>query len=181
MISLFKNLKREKKEPEIVIREAKVKDAKGIVKLLNNVGKEKVYIVSESFNWTEEEERQLIKNLDRGKDLILVADYGGEIIGCLTLFRYYGGRSPKVQHIGEIGISVDARFRNRGIGTRLFEEAIKWARSRGYEKLCLSVFSTNEVAIHLYKKFGFIEEGRRKKQFKIGDEYVDEILMGLFL
>lgn len=110
-----------------------------------------------------------------------MADYGGEIVGCLTLFRYYGGRSPKVQHVGEIGISIDARFRNIGIGTKLFTEAINWAKSKGYEKLCLSVFSTNEVAIHLYKKFGFEEEGRRRRQFKIGDEYVDEVLMGLFL
>jgi len=178
MLSLFK---RPKKESQLVIREAKIKDARGIIKLLNSVGREKLDMVSETFNWSEEEEKQLIKNLDRNKDLILVADYGGEIVGCLTLFRYYGGRSPKVQHVGEIGISIDARFRNIGIGTKLFTEAINWAKSKGYEKLCLSVFSTNEVAIHLYKKFGFEEEGRRRRQFKIGDEYVDEVLMGLFL
>ncbi|MGH2330648.1 N-acetyltransferase family protein [Thermoanaerobacter mathranii] len=178
MLSLFK---RPKKEPQLVIREATIKDARGIIKLLNSVGREKLYMVSETFNWSEEEEKQLIRNLDRNKDLILVADYGGEIVGCLTLFRYYGGRSPKVQHVGEIGVSIDARFRNIGIGTKLFAEAINWAKSKGYEKLCLSVFSTNEVAIHLYKKFGFEEEGRRRRQFKIGDEYVDEVLMGLFL
>lgn len=178
MFTLFKKIE---KKPQLVIREAGSKDAKGIIKLISDVGREKIYMVSETINWTEEEERQLIKRLDHDKELILVADYGGKIIGCLTLFRYYGGRSPKVQHIGEIGISIDAQFRNMGIGTKLFEYTIAWAKQRNYKKLCLSVFSTNKNAIHLYKKFGFQEEGRRKCQFKIGNEYVDEVLMGLFL
>lgn len=178
MFTLFRKVE---KNPTLIIREANVKDAKGIVKLLDSVGKEKIYMVSENLGWSEEEEKQLIKRLDRGKDLILVADYGGNIVGCLTLFRYYGGRSPKVQHVGEIGISIDAKYRNVGIGSKLFEYTIDWARKRNYKKLCLSVFSSNTKAIHLYKKYGFEEEGRRRKQFKIGNEYVDEILMGLFL
>lgn len=178
---VFTLFKRVEKNPTLTIREANIKDAKGIVKLIESVGKEKIYMVSEEPGWTEEEEKQMIKRLDRGKDLILVADYGGQIVGCLTLFRYYGGRSSKVQHVGEIGISVDAKYRNMGIGSKLFEYAIDWAKKRSYSKLCLSVFSSNANAIHLYEKYGFEEEGRRRKQFKIGNEYVDEIMMGLFL
>lgn len=51
----------------------------------------------------------------------------------------------------------------------------------GYEKISLSVFSTNKRAINLYKKFGFEIEGVKKKEIKIDEEYVDEILMALFL
>ncbi|MGB9679600.1 MAG: GNAT family N-acetyltransferase [Minisyncoccia bacterium] len=178
---MFALFKKPVKKPELVIREANIKDAAGIINLLNDVGKEKIYMVSESYNWSVEEERQLIKRLDPDKELILVADYGGKIIGCLTLFRYYGGRSAKVQHVGEIGISIDSNFRSKGIGTKLFNYTIKWAKDKEYEKLCLSVFSTNTIALNLYKKFGFEEEGRREKQFKIDGQYVDEILMGLFI
>ncbi|SNX55073.1 GNAT family N-acetyltransferase [Thermoanaerobacterium sp. RBIITD] len=178
MFTLFKKVE---KKPTLAIREANIKDAKGIVKLIDSVGKEKLYMVTENYTLTEEEERQLIRKLNHEKDLILVADYGGNIIGCLTLFRYYGGRSPKVQHVGEIGISIDSEFRNNGIGSKLFEYTIEWAKRKNYKKLCLSVFSSNLNAIHLYEKYGFQIEGRRKQQFKIGDNYVDEILMGLFL
>lgn len=178
MFTLFKKVE---KKPTLKIREANIKDAKGIVKLLESVGKEKLYIVTETYVWSEEEERQLIKRIDHDKDLILIADYGGNIVGCLTLFRYYGGRSPKVQHVGEIGISIAAEFRNDGIGTKLFEYTINWARRKNYKKLCLSVFSSNKIAMHLYEKFGFQVEGVRKEQFKVGDNYVDEVMMGLFL
>ena len=49
------------------------------------------------------------------------------------------------------------------------------------EKLVLSCFSTNERAIHLYKKFGFKVIGIRKKQFYMDSTYYDEILMDLWI
>ncbi|MDI6603856.1 MAG: GNAT family N-acetyltransferase [Thermoanaerobacteraceae bacterium] len=178
---MFTFFKKVEKKPILEIREVNLKDAKGIVNLMDGVGKEKIYMVTDEYSLTEEEERQLIRRLDHNKDLILIADYGGQVVGCLTLFRYYGGRSSKVQHVAEIGISINSEFRNSGIGSKLFEYAIKWAKQKNYKKLCLSVFSTNEIAIHLYRKYGFKEEGRRRAQFKIGSDYVDEILMGLFI
>ena len=60
--------------------------------------------------------------------------------------------------------------------------AIEWARERGLHKLCLSVFAHNEAAIALYRKFGFIEEGRRIKQYRrTSGELWDSIEMGLLL
>jgi len=51
-----------------------------------------------------------------------------------------------------------------------------------YEKVCLGVFSTNEWAVALYKKMGFIEEGRKFKEFKLDNgDYVDDILMYQFV
>ncbi|MDI6601788.1 MAG: GNAT family N-acetyltransferase [Thermoanaerobacteraceae bacterium] len=166
---------------EITLREAVPADARGIIEVANAVGREKTYNVSEVFGYSEADERSLIARLDRSKELILVAECEGRIIGFLTLYRYFGGRSPKVQHVGEIGINILDGYRDKGLGYRMMNFAIDWARRRGYTKLCLSVFSTNERAIYLYKKCGFVEEGRRKAQFKIGDTYVDEIEMGLFL
>ena len=81
------------------------------------------------------------------------------------------------QHVCEIGIIVDPDYRGKGVGSRLLEKAIQKAEFLGFEKICLSTFHTNSNAISLYKKFGFQEVGRRKKQFKIADEYIDEILM----
>ena len=39
----------------------------------------------------------------------------------------------------------------------------------------------NKAAINMYRKFGFEIEGICKRQFKIDEKYVDEIIMGKFL
>ena len=50
------------------------------------------------------------------------------------------------------------------------------------EKVALSVFATNQLAIGLYKKMGFLEEGCRIREIRIADEkYVDDILMYRFV
>jgi RimJ/RimL family protein N-acetyltransferase len=56
---------------------------------------------------------------------------------------------------------------------------LAWAEQHpSIEKVSLGVFSTNERAITLYKKMGFIEEGRKIKEFKMSDdEYIDDVLM----
>jgi RimJ/RimL family protein N-acetyltransferase len=43
------------------------------------------------------------------------------------------------------------------------------------------VFEDNIPAISLYRKFGFIEEGRKRKAIKTNNGYKDIILMGKFL
>jgi putative acetyltransferase len=48
-------------------------------------------------------------------------------------------------------------------------------------RLELEVYADNEAAIHLYKRFGFEEEGHlRQHAFRDG-QYVDSIVMGRLL
>jgi len=169
------------KEGDIIIRHATPKDARGILELLKSIAEEKIYVLTEFVNITEEEEKNYLKNINPDKELVLVVEYNAKIVGILTLVPYRKSLSPKVQHVGELGISIHRDFRGRGIGQKLMEYSKVWAQKNGYEKICLSVFSSNERAINLYKKCGFVEEGRRICQFKIEKNYVDEILMGFFI
>ncbi len=83
---------------------------------------------------------------------------------------------------GEIGMAVAREWRGRGVGSALMIAAIDWARERGLHKLSLSVFAHNVPAIALYRKFGFVEEGRRVKQYRRANgELWDAIDMGLML
>lgn len=61
------------------------------------------------------------------------------------------------------------------------EEVIKWCKKNQVEKIELEVFEENTPAIALYKKFGFIEEGRKNRNIKIKDEYKNTLLMAKFL
>ena len=60
---------------------------------------------------------------------------------------------------------------------------LEWAEANPLiEKVGMSVFSTNADAIRLYRRLGFIEEGRRAKQIKLWPgQFVDKILMGRFV
>jgi RimJ/RimL family protein N-acetyltransferase len=83
---------------------------------------------------------------------------------------------------GELGMAVTREWRGRGVGSALLAAAIDWARERGLHKLSLSVFPHNTAAIGLYRKYGFVEEGRRVKHFRrASGELWDALEMGLLL
>jgi RimJ/RimL family protein N-acetyltransferase len=108
-------------------------------------------------------------------DGTLVAVAGGEIVGSLHVERSRFG-------FGELGMTVAREWRGRGVGSAVLAAAIEWARERGLHKLSLSVFPHNAAAIALYRKFGFVEEGRRVKHFRRANgELWDALDMGLLL
>ena len=108
-------------------------------------------------------------------DGTLVALDAGEIVG--LLFVDVSGFG-----FGEIGMLVARDWRGRGVGSALVAAAIDWARVKGLHKLTLSVFPHNEAAIALYRKFGFVDEGRRVKQIRRADGDLWDLLdMGLLL
>jgi RimJ/RimL family protein N-acetyltransferase len=83
---------------------------------------------------------------------------------------------------GELGMLVAAGWRGRGVGTALVAASIEWARARRLHKLTLGVFPHNQAAIALYRKFGFVEEGRRVRHIRrASGELWDLIEMGLLL
>lgn len=108
-------------------------------------------------------------------DGTLVAATDSDVIGSVHVDESRHG-------FGEIGMAVAREWRGRGVGSTLLSAAIEHARERGLHKLCLGVFAHNETAIALYRKHGFIEEGRRVKQYRRSSgELWDSIDMGLLL
>jgi RimJ/RimL family protein N-acetyltransferase len=105
----------------------------------------------------------------------LVAVAADEVVGSIHLDATRHGYA-------ELGMAVAREWRGRGVGSALLEAAIAWARERGLHKLCLSVFPHNAAAIALYRKYGFVDEGRRVQQFRRSNgELWDALEMGLLL
>ena len=85
-------------------------------------------------------------------------------------------------HVGILGIIVKKEYRDFGIGTNLIDVAIRESKKlNNKEKITLSCFSTNERALHIYKKLGFETVGIRKKQFYMDSKYYDEVLMEIWI
>jgi RimJ/RimL family protein N-acetyltransferase len=164
---------------QVVIRAAVPGDARAFVASLNSVCQEGIFLLHEFSPKTVEGQEAMIRMLDQNKNLIAVVELNGIVMGGMAVF--VGGMSPKARHFCELGIHLVKAARGRGVGSKMLEYTIEWSRQRGYRKICLSVFSSNHRAIHLYRKYGFIEEGRRRDQYLIGNSYVDEVLMSKFL
>ena len=154
-------------------------DASQVISVIDSVCAEGIYLATERYTPTPQWERALHNPAKHPDHLLLVPEVDGQVIGWCRVFP--NDFSPKTQHTGEVGIGLLKPFREIGIGTVLMERAIEWARTQGLEKLTVSTFSTNLRAINLFKKMGFAITGRRYKQYKIGEEYVDEVLMERFL
>jgi ribosomal protein S18 acetylase RimI-like enzyme len=105
----------------------------------------------------------------------LVATVDMEIVGNIHV-------EPTRHGFGEIGMLVAREWRGRGVGSALLAAAIEWAREQGLHKLSLGVFAHNDAAIALYRKHGFVEEGRRVKHYRrASGELWDALDMGLLL
>ena len=153
----------------VEIRAAEERDRRTLADLLASVAEERDGIATEPP--IDVEERARTWRLDG----TLVAVAGEEVVGSLHVERSRFG-------FGEFGMMVARDWRSRGVGSMLVAAAIEWGRENGLHKLTLSVFPHNSAAIRLYRKFGFVEEGRRKKQIRRANgEIWDLIEMGLRL
>jgi L-phenylalanine/L-methionine N-acetyltransferase len=93
---------------------------------------------------------------------LLVAEVDGKAIGNLGLQP--GGTAARRRHAGSIGIIVHDAYHGKGVGTALMAAALNLADNwLQYSRVELTVFSDNEAAIALYKKFGFEIEGTFKQ------------------
>jgi RimJ/RimL family protein N-acetyltransferase len=165
-----------KKEKTFAVREATMNDADAVRNVVNNVASERIYVVPES---ATEDWKQTFREIKKRKGSIVVACVNGKIVGMAYVV---GGKFEKDSHVGFLGISILKEHRGIGIGTAMMEHIMEWSRNHArFEKISLAVFSTNDSAISLYRKFGFRTEGRSRKQYKIEGKYVDEITMGKFL
>ncbi len=162
----------------VVLRPATLDDAAGLMENINAVGAEIEWIISESVGHDVEREKDWIRQYDGAGSVLFLAEAGGRIVGQADVAP---GRWPKETHVGTIGIAIQAAWRDAGLGRALMERALAWMRDRQFRKACLSVFSTNARAIALYRHLGFEVEGVRRRQFRVRDAWVDEVLMAKWL
>ena len=168
---------------KLIIREAVIADAPQLRLTVKEYVEESEFIpyTKDEFKLTDEDEVNWIKTLsDSSNSLLLVAEIDGSIIGNITLS---GSTRIMMKHTSYVGLGMTKKWRGLGIGTILFNEAIKWAKENPEIKiLWLEAYPTNIGGVKLYEKFGFREIGRHANLVKISEtEYVDNLIMSLKL
>jgi ribosomal protein S18 acetylase RimI-like enzyme len=162
------------------IRQATENDFDCIISNINSIAEERVHIANEGFkgDFNAKRFKEFIKHSYGIDSIFFVAEINSKIVGDINVNI---GRLQKDKHTASFGMGIIKEYRKMGIGSALVEDALKWIKEKGIEKISISVFSSNEAALSLYEKYGFKVEGKRLKQYKINEKYVDEILMAKWL
>lgn len=98
----------------------------------------------------------------------LVAEQGGSVIG-------FAGAWIILDESHITNIAVSPIFRGKGIGSRLTEELLQYISNLGAAYATLEVRVSNAPAVGMYKKYGFVAVGKRKRYYEDNNE--DALLM----
>jgi DNA-binding MarR family transcriptional regulator/N-acetylglutamate synthase-like GNAT family acetyltransferase len=92
---------------------------------------------------------KFLKEFDPKKERAWIAEKDGENVGCVFLVRL----SDEVAKLRML--LVDPKARGLGIGKRLVDECIRFARLKGYKKITLWSNDILVAAVHIYRECGF--------------------------
>jgi len=100
---------------------------------------------------------------------------------CAGFLAVTGGALQRTRHAAHFEVMVDRGLRRRGVGARLLDHAVQWARDNPMlSRLSLSVYADNEGAIRLYRSRGFSQEGRAHGAFRESDGHTrDAVQMAM--
>lgn len=104
-------------------------------------------------------ENSIASELGNKLALWLVAEHEGQILG-------YVGSQTVLGETDMMNIATHPDFRKQGIGTALIRALIVELSAQGSHSLMLEVRASNESAISVYEKMGFIQVGIRKNYYR---------------
>jgi DNA-binding MarR family transcriptional regulator/GNAT superfamily N-acetyltransferase len=113
-------------------------------------------LYSQEYGWNQRFEAlvleitaNFLKNYDPETERCWLAERSGEILGCVLVVK----QSKRVAKLRLLLVEPSAR--GLGIGKRLVEACIHFAREKGYEKMLLWTHSNLTAARGIYQKAGF--------------------------
>ncbi len=114
-------------------------------------------IYAQEYGWNEEFEAlvaqicaDFLNNYNPKRERCWIAEMDGEIIGSVFLSQGDETETAKLRVL-----LVEPRARGMGVGKRLVEECIKFARRAGYRRITLRTYSALAAAGRIYEKTGF--------------------------
>jgi DNA-binding MarR family transcriptional regulator/GNAT superfamily N-acetyltransferase len=90
-----------------------------------------------------------LRDFDPRRERCWIAELDGETVGSVMLVKE-SARAARLRML-----LVDPKARGLGIGARLVEECVRFARQAGYRKITLWTHSVLTAARHLYRRAGF--------------------------
>jgi DNA-binding MarR family transcriptional regulator/GNAT superfamily N-acetyltransferase len=131
-------------------------------------------LYAEEYGWDERFEAlvariaaEFIQNFDAKRERCWIAERDGVIVGSVFLVK----KSDRVAKLRLLLVEPSAR--GLGIGVRLVDECVRFARQAGYRKITLWTQSILDAARHIYRKAGF-RAVKRERHESFGHKLVGE-------
>ncbi len=141
----------------------------------------------EAFGSSAEEHRALTReeiagriSFDPSNKFVVGVFVGERLVGTAGFFR---DRGLNERHKGHIwGVYVVREARGKRAGRDMLRMLLERALTiEGIEQIMLSVATSQQAAVSLYRSLGFESYGCERRALKIGERYVDEEHMVLFI
>ena len=162
----------------ITIRKAKIEDAQAILQYLDQIGKESDNLTfgEEGIGYTLEDEEKMIQGFEENlNSTMYIAIDSNQVVSVGNLSA---SKRERTKHVSVLGISVLKSHWNMGIGKKMMNSLIEFAKQAPDTKaIHLEVRSDNLVAIHLYESVGFKKNSTIPEMMHIQDNYYDIDLM----
>ena len=172
--------KEERNGEHLLIRSIEIGDAVAMREYINTLSNEETFIAMQRDQFSLDEEKKavegLVRSVIKNKAVFLLFFINEKLNGVVDVQISSKGA---IKHRGSLGITLAQDARGKGFGNLLMSTVIAEARKniQGLKLIQLSLFSGNDVALTMYKKYGFVEYGRLPKGLKRKEELHDEILM----
>ncbi len=142
-------------------------ELKEYIKILNYEWLEEHFYVEEGDEVSLSNPRENI--IDKG-GFIFYAKVGDEIVGTASLLK----KTDEIFELGKMAVSKSAQ--GLGIGKLLMEHCLEFARKNQIRKLILYSNTKLAPAIHLYRKYGFVEVEMEQGVYERGNVKMEKTL-----
>lgn len=123
-------------------------------------------LYAREYGWTEPFEglcaqivADFVNKYDAARERCWIATLDGEPVGSVMLVKDDEPGTARIRLL-----IVDPKARGLGLGTRLTDECVKFARAAGYKKITLWTHSVLTAARHCYEKAGFTLTSSEKRR-----------------
>ena len=117
---------------------------------------ERLYGLIHGKDWRWRKKRHIDADAAINAAGIFVAEEDGQIVG------YISTRIDPATKVGGIpNFAVLPAYQQRGIGSKLLEEAVAYLAAEGMRFARIETLAQNDVGAHFYPKFGFQEVARQ--------------------
>jgi DNA-binding MarR family transcriptional regulator/GNAT superfamily N-acetyltransferase len=160
-------LGKEKREPQIVLRSHRPGDMGWVVKSHGDV-------YAREYGWDERFEAlvadiaaKFIQNFDAKREACWIAELDGERVGAVLVVK-------DSKTIAKLRLLiVEPKARGLGLGKRLVDECIRFARDKGYKTLVLWTQANLAAARAIYRRAGF-KLAKKERHRTFGYDLVGE-------
>ncbi len=163
---------------DFAVRPARDADLSGLVGVIRQVAAERTYIEAESVADVIDHEETILRHDEVESRMFFVATVEEDVVGWVHL---HTPTVEKLSHTARLTLGVLEEYRGQGVGERLLDRGLAWAAEHDRERIYQSAPATNERAIEFLEAQGWEVEAVREDHYRIGEEYVDEVMMGVRL